>query len=100
MRSDMGVGATNGVAGKVMGVIFETEGWGATHLVVETGGSGLPEHQRAVPAALIEQIDWDGRVIRLGATVARVNDSPDLHEMDGLEGKWFNKVLAYYGAQS
>lgn len=97
---DTDVAAEDGAAGKLIGLIFETEGWAARYIVIETGGDGLPENQRVVPCETIAGIDWDARAMRLACSVAHVHDSPDLHEMDGLEGKWYNTVLAYYGLQS
>ncbi len=94
------VDAEDGRAGTLMGLIFETDDWTARHIVVETGGDGAPEHQRVVPVELLGPIDWPGGTIRLDATRAQVRESPDLHEIDGIEGKWYNKVLAYYGLQS
>lgn len=91
------VGATDGDAGTLMGVIFETGDWAAKHLIIETGGN-LPEHQRVVPFANVKGVGANG--VRLDIDRRRVQDSPDLHQMDGLEGKWYNKVLAYYGMQS
>lgn len=100
MLENTTVDAEDGEAGRLMGLVFESRGWHATHLVIETGGDGLPANQRVVPVGLVDRIDWQGRALSLAAPVARVHGSPDLHEMDGLDGKWYNKVMAYYGLQS
>lgn len=85
--------------GQVMGVIFESDGWSAVYLVIETGGQLLPENQRVVPASAIGSFDWDAGAVILKGSVAQFRESPDLHEIDGVEGKWYNKVMAYYGLQ-
>jgi hypothetical protein len=93
------IAASDGSAGRLMGLIFDTDTWAARHLVVETGGR-LPQAQRVVPSESIAEIDWGGRTIKLDTTVERVHSSPQLHEKEGLTGKWYNSVLAYYGLQS
>jgi hypothetical protein len=93
------IAASDGSAGRLMGLVFDTDTWASRHLIVETGGR-LPQSQRVVPAESVAEIDWEKRTIRLDTTVERVHRSPQLHEKEGLTGKWYNSVLAYYGLQS
>ncbi len=87
--------------GKLMGVIFDSDGWRAAYLVVETGsGKLLAEHQRVVPVSAIRDFEWTAQSVTLEGPAAQFHDSPDLHQIDGVEGKWYNKVMAYYGLQS
>ena len=92
-----GVEAEDGHVGTLMDLIFETGDWRVRHLVLGTGGETVPRHQRVVPADAIGGIDWPAGTVRLSGPASRVRESPDLHEFDGLEGKWYNKVLGYYG---
>ncbi len=100
MMTDVAVAAEDGPAGKLMGLIFDTDRWTPSHMIIETGGEGLPETQRVAPMEMAGRIDWDGGEIRLNVSRARVYESPDLYEVDWLESKWYNRVLAYYGLQS
>lgn len=94
------VAASDRAAGDLMDVLFDSDDWRVSMLVVATG-SGGPEHQRVVPARLIERIDWDAPGVQLNCAAERVDSSPDLYDMrDAFEGKWYNQVLAYYGFQS
>jgi hypothetical protein len=90
------VAASDGPVGTLMDVILDTDDWRVTQLILGTEG-GLPKNQRVVPADLVERVDWATGDVTLGCDTGRVHRSPDLHEMDGLEGKWWNKVKAYYG---
>jgi hypothetical protein len=94
---DSDVVAEDGPVGKLLDIILETGDWRVRHLVVGTEGSRVPRHQRVVPVDSIARVAWGGRAIALGCPAARIHESPDLHEFDGLSGKWYNRVLAYYG---
>jgi hypothetical protein len=97
LLADAEVVAPDGPAGTLMDLIFDTDGWRLASLVVGTGGERLPKHQRVVPADALDSFDPPARRLSLSIPAERVHASPDLHEMDGLEGKWYTSVLAYYG---
>jgi hypothetical protein len=97
---DTDVEATDGKAGKLMGVIFDQSDWTTHYIVVEQGGDGLPENQRVLQARRITGTDFEHRRVRLDMTVDEVHKALDLHEIDDLDSKWYNRVLAYYGLQS
>jgi hypothetical protein len=97
---DTDVHASDAPAGKLMGLIFDTTDWKARYIVVETGGEGLPRNQRVIETAHIADMDFDDRTVRLTLPNEEVQKALDLHEVDEVEGKWYNKVLAYYGLQS
>lgn len=83
--------------GSVMDMVIDAEHHKVALLVLHTGLSGL-EHQRVVPFELVDHVDWDLGKVHLKCGAATVTGSPDLHEMtDQIEGRWYNKVLAYYG---
>ncbi|MEM1361938.1 MAG: PRC-barrel domain-containing protein [Pseudomonadota bacterium] len=83
--------------GSVMDLVIDAEQHKIALLILHTGLIGL-EHQRVVPFELVDHVDWDLGKVRLKCEAATVAGSPDLHEMtDQIEGRWYNKVLAYYG---
>lgn len=94
------VAASDGAAGGLIDLIFETDDWSVPYMIVETGGEGMAETQRVIPLGRAGRIDWEGGTIALEATREEIHQSPDLHQVDWLEAKWYNKVLAYYGLQS
>jgi hypothetical protein len=97
---DTDVHASDRPAGKLMGVIFETSDWKARYLVIATGGDRLSRNQRVVETTHITDMDFDARTVSLALPGDEVDKALDLHEVDDVEGKWYNKVMAYYGLQS
>ncbi len=97
---DTDVHASDGPAGKLMDVIFHTSDWKARYIVIETGSGGLPQNQRVIEATHVAEADFDARTVKLTLPNEQVQKALDLHEVDNVEGKWYNKVLAYYGLQS
>lgn len=91
------VHCTDEEAGGLMDVIFEPKLWQLRYLVIGTGSSGLPRHQRVVEANRVEDIGFVSGRVSLALTRKDVHKALDLHDLDDVEGKWYNKVLAYYG---
>jgi hypothetical protein len=97
---DTDVLASDGHAGKLMGLIFDSGDWKARYLVVATGGDRLSRNQRVIETSDVAGMDFDARTVTLTLANEQVQKALDLHEVDDVEGKWYNKVLAYYGLQS
>ncbi|WP_224815991.1 PRC-barrel domain-containing protein [Hasllibacter sp. MH4015] len=90
-------GADGVKAGTVMDFILDTEARKLAMLILHAGPSGI-EHQRVVPAGMVDTIDWEGGFVTLGCPANSVDEGPDLHELDvRVESHWYNRVLAYYG---
>ena len=93
------VDASDGHVGKLMCAIFDSADWHARYLVVETANGGLPQNQRVFEKGLMASGPGEERV-RLTCSRAEAENALDLHDVDDVEGKWYNKVMAYYGLQS
>jgi hypothetical protein len=93
--------ATDGPVGSLMDLIFDEGDWKARYLVVGTDiRAGLSRNQRVLETTAISDMDLGGRSIRVSVSGDDVHKALDLHEVDNVEGKWYNKVLAYYGLQT
>jgi hypothetical protein len=97
---DTDVRASDGPAGKLMGLIFDSADWRARYIIVATGGDRLSRNQRVIETSHIADMDFYARTVTLTLPNEQVQKALDLHEVDDVEGKWYNKVLAYYGLQS
>lgn len=94
---DADVMGSDKLAGSLMDVIVDTDGWHIAMLVIHAGPTDM-EHQRVIPVGMVADIDWSTPRITLNCPESTVDSSPELHEMgDRIEGKWYNKVLGYYG---
>jgi len=88
---------TDKIAGTLMDMILETDGWTIASLVIHAGPTES-EHQRVIPVSMVAAVDWEAPGITLTCLESVVDKSPDLHEIgDKIEGQWYNKVLGYYG---
>jgi hypothetical protein len=92
--------ASDGEAGKLMGLIFDSADWRARFIVFESSLKGMATNQRVIEVSRIKEADFDRGHVTLSMTNDEAQKALDLHEVDGVEGKWYNKVMAYYGLQS
>jgi len=71
------VEATDGHIGSIDEASFDENAHGC--IVVDTG-FWIFGKKRMIPAGLIRDVDWDGKVVALSCTKDEVKDAPDLDE--------------------
>ena len=94
---DFKVEATDGEIGKVDEATYDV---GSSYIVVDTG-PWIFGRKVLLPAGVIEEIDLDGRRVRVRLTKDQIKNSPELDEMtDFRSDEYRERVGDYYSTYS
>jgi sporulation protein YlmC with PRC-barrel domain len=69
--------AQDGEFGEVTDVLFDDQEWTVRYIVVDTG-KFLPGRKVIIPPQVIEDVDWEGKLLPIGLTKQQIKSSPSL----------------------
>lgn len=90
------IAGTDGDIGQLDRMFFDDEHWTVRYLVVDTG-KWLPGRQVLIPPAAVDQVDREGRRIRLRLTREKIKHSPDVDSDKPVSRQQETALIAYYG---
>lgn len=90
------IDASDGEMGKVADFIADTDSWAIRYLVVDTR-AWLPGRQVLVAPAWIDEIDWEGRLLRVELTREQIEDSPEYDPEAPVNREYETRLYDYYG---
>lgn len=90
------IAGTDGGLGKIKDLLFDDRLWVVRYLVADSG-SWLPGRRVLIPPAVVEQPDWDERVLPVNLTRNQIKESPGLDEDRPVSRQHEVEMHAYYG---
>lgn len=90
------VAATDGPVGKLHDLIIDRETWRLRYLSAETS-SWLTERQVVLSVDWLRRIDWVDRSLTVPVTRKRIEKSPPLDHLDGLQRPYEQRLYESYG---
>ncbi|MEZ4865007.1 MAG: PRC-barrel domain-containing protein [Caldilineaceae bacterium] len=89
------VQASDGEIGQVSDFIFAPSDWVIRYFVIDTG-NWLTGKKVVVPAAWIDQVEWDQQRVSVSITCQQVKESPTLDEIDEIDRAFEARLFDYY----